>query len=329
VERAFFTGKYTIREVDSFPELQANNFSGFCYAWRRENGITIVLPVDSDNAPHGNCYLMDDRDFAFLFQPSASTAASDDFMSPPPLRSDSPDLLNMWYEHSLSNPPPATASPDARRESDGSLNLAAISNDEKLLTPVWLPDEMFFDMEGNPPSDAVHAFAPHPPIATNQPAPPANGRLGDGKTFSTHIPQEYAAEDPENPESRMARLEQRMRSKFDLLLQAMDENINPKLEEEMTRLLALGSSFDRKQKFMFTEFGLALRRKQKFTLALNSHLRALELAPNDEHILFNVARAEYELRNLDKARYYLDKALSIAPNFTVAKNFQSFLLGHA
>ena len=118
-----------------------------------------------------------------------------------------------------------------------------------------------------------------------------------------------------------------MRVKFAALLQAIDENTNPQQDEEMARLLTLGSNFGWRQKFMFTEFGLALRRKQKFTLALDSHLRALELAPNDEHILFNVARAEYELRNTDKAQHYLDKALSVAPDFTIAKNFKSFLSG--
>jgi hypothetical protein len=310
VEKASFTGTYSIKEIDGVPELQTNNFSGICYAWRQENGITIVLPVGRDNLPHGNCYLVDDRDFAFLFQPYDATAPASDDSIRPPLRAGAPDLLGMWYEQSLASPSSVPAPQTDRRESGGSQSFAAVSNDETLFAPAWHPDELFHEPEDSTPPSAV-------------PAP------GADQDASAPAAQMYVEEEPEDPESRSARLEQRMRVKFAVLLQATDENAELHQDEEIARLLTLGSSFSWRQKFMFTEFGLALRRKQKFALALDSHLRALELAPNDEHILFNVARAEYELRNTDRARHYLDKALSVAPDFAVAKNFKNFLNGRA
>jgi len=323
VEKASFTGTYNIKEIGYFPELQTSGFNGICYAWRQENGITIVFPVGSDNIPHGNCYLVDDRDLAFLFQPYEATApASGGSISSPPLRSDAPDLIDMWYKQSLVDSPSAPASPASRRESVGSQNFSAIHNDETLFTPAWHPDDLLHE-----PKDSVPPSAP--------PASVAPGAVAGAKAPSPQMniaPAAQVASVPvveEDPESRSAKLEQRMRAKFSVLLQAMDNNADLQQDEEIARLLTLGSSFGWKQKFMFTEFGLALRRKQKFALALDSHLRALELAPNDEHILFNVARAEYEQQNMDKARHYLDKALSVAPDFAVAQNFKSFLNGRA
>jgi tetratricopeptide (TPR) repeat protein len=308
VEKASFTGTYRIKEADCFPELHADEFSGLCYAWRQENGISIVLPLSRGNTPHGSCYLVDDNEFIFLFSPLDSATAPDNLVPRYPLCSNAPDLIGMWYEQSLASPASS-----------------ALSGDEAHLTPAWHPDNIFLDPKDKAASGAVHASEPH----TAQPLPPASRSTMAKETASASAATAHAKEEREDPESRSARLEQRMRGKFEALLQAMDEAVDTQLEEEMARLLTLGSSFDWRQKFMFTEFGLALRRKQKFTLALSSHLRALELAPNDERILFNVARAEYELRNPDKARYYLDKALSVAPDFTVARNFQSFLLGRA
>lgn len=131
----------------------------------------------------------------------------------------------------------------------------------------------------------------------------------------------------EESEARSAKLEQVMRAKFDALMERLDAAPDPALDEEISRLLALGAGFSWKQKFMFTEFGLALRRKRKPALALSSHMRALALAPQDEHVLFNVARTEYELGRIDEAEHYLDKALSVAPDFAVARNFKAFLAG--
>ena len=308
MEKASFVGTYSVKENSGLPELWAKNFSSCCYAWRQENGNAIVLPLNRDGSPHSNCYLVNDEDFASFFQPHDATMASDGlasiaapntFVPKPPLRSDAPDLISMWHEQSLSSPAPVA--PQALQENDDSPNsvtVSSLSHGEALFTPVWHPDD------DEPPKTSETPSAPEVQMLTE--------------------------EAQEDPESRSVRLEQHMRAKFEALLQTMDDqNPDPKLDEEMARLLILGTDFSWKQKFMFTEFGLALRRKSKLTLALASHLRALKLAPNDEHILFNVARAEYELRNPEKARYYLEKALLVAPDFIVAKNFQSFLLGRA
>ena len=130
-------------------------------------------------------------------------------------------------------------------------------------------------------------------------------------------------------EARAARLEQRMREEFALLLEKLDKGGTPEIENELSRLVLRGEGFSWKQKFMFTEFGCTLRRKRLPKAALASHMRALSFAPTDEHILFNVARSEYELGNTDAARMYLARALESAPAFGAARRFLAFLDGHS
>ena len=126
-------------------------------------------------------------------------------------------------------------------------------------------------------------------------------------------------------EERIKRLEASMRSEFETLVAQLDESAHPAVENEISRLIQRGTGFTWKQKYMFTEFGLTLRRKQKHTLALACHMRALSFSPHDEHVLFNVARAEYELGNIEEAKNNLRHALKSAPGFTAAKNFLTFL----
>lgn len=126
-------------------------------------------------------------------------------------------------------------------------------------------------------------------------------------------------------EERAARLERSMRNEFSSLMTLLEKGSTPELERAFSRLLQRGTGFSSQQKFMFSEFGLALRRKHRHKLAMACHLRALELAPFDEYVLFNVARSKFELRDVESARNYLARALAIAPDFATARKFLSFL----
>lgn len=76
---------------------------------------------------------------------------------------------------------------------------------------------------------------------------------------------------------------------------------------------------------LFSEFGLNLRRLGITSLALFAHRRALALSPEDERVHFNLARVYHDLKKYDIAREHLEKALEIAPGFTTARQFLSFL----
>jgi tetratricopeptide (TPR) repeat protein len=128
----------------------------------------------------------------------------------------------------------------------------------------------------------------------------------------------------ENRQQQYAEL--KLREKLSALISAIQENTaDPDLDAAIANLIAQDMPSGSEYKFLFTEFGMALRRKKKVKLALLCHMRALNFAPNDENVLFNVARTEYELGRIDKAEERLNKALLVNPSFSAAANFLSFL----
>ncbi|MDL2317337.1 tetratricopeptide repeat protein [Desulfovibrio sp. OttesenSCG-928-A18] len=161
--------------------------------------------------------------------------------------------------------------------------------------------------------------------AAQSAAAPYPGAQGAAATPQSALTDDEAEE--ARREEQAARLESSMRDAFARILEQMDQGRPVELEQEISRLIMRGSGFTWKQKFMFTEFGLALRRKRLPKLALACHMRALGFAPRDEHILFNVARTEYELGNVDAAKEYLRRALEATPDFSIASNFLNFLNG--
>ena len=76
---------------------------------------------------------------------------------------------------------------------------------------------------------------------------------------------------------------------------------------------------------LFSEFGLGLRRLGFTPLALAAHRKALKFAPEDERILFNIARSYHDLGLVIEARDYLEQSLAVAPGFTAARQFLTFL----
>jgi len=75
--------------------------------------------------------------------------------------------------------------------------------------------------------------------------------------------------------------------------------------------------------------GLALaavrqRKERNYPLAINFYSRALEVR-EDDHLLFNLARTYYEMKNIDAAKTCLEKALELNPELTVARQFLDFI----
>lgn len=111
----------------------------------------------------------------------------------------------------------------------------------------------------------------------------------------------------------------------DFFKRLLDEAEHP-LEEHISRLIAIPAQENNTTyQAVLTELGLVLRQKKQYTLAKQCHLRALELTPLDERILFNIARTEYEAGNIKAAQEYLSRCLALAPDFNVAKNFLAFI----
>lgn len=70
-------------------------------------------------------------------------------------------------------------------------------------------------------------------------------------------------------------------------------------------------------KFMFADFGVALRKNDLLELALACCKRVLDLSPDDDHAHFNIARVFLEMNHLDDAEQHILSAQSLNPGETV------------
>ncbi len=123
----------------------------------------------------------------------------------------------------------------------------------------------------------------------------------------------------------LAIAEETARDDFDSGIKALELGDRKRAMFAFERPLQMDVPWRPAHKHMFSEFGSILRKKRIYALALRHHTKALELAPNDENIWFNLARAHYSLGNLDKALEYLQRILKANPNMREGRLFMEYL----
>ncbi len=161
--------------------------------------------------------------------------------------------------------------------------------------------------------------------AVPRPATVADSPWLDGFFNDEEAPVRRPSSGSEEERENMAReREADMRDTFASLVTRIREG-DDAAPDELDRLIERPGPYTWQQKYMFTEFGLTLRKLHHPARALACHRRALSLAPKDEHVLFNVARSEYEMGNASAAKSYLHESLAAAPNFEAARTFLEFL----
>jgi len=79
------------------------------------------------------------------------------------------------------------------------------------------------------------------------------------------------------------------------------------------------------QKLAINAFGIHLRKSKDFDTAAAFYRKALELAPDDERLLFNLARVLFEKGDLPGSRVALEQALAGDPEFVEAQKFLRYV----
>ncbi len=69
----------------------------------------------------------------------------------------------------------------------------------------------------------------------------------------------------------------------------------------------------------YNQMGIALRKQGKFDAAIQNYLKAVKLAPRDENLLYNLSRAYFEAKDLDRAQRTIQSALKLNPEFHEAQ----------
>jgi tetratricopeptide (TPR) repeat protein len=88
----------------------------------------------------------------------------------------------------------------------------------------------------------------------------------------------------------------------------------------------LEAAFQEEHKHLFNEFGINLRKNKMIDQAITYYSRAEELAVQDEHLFYNMARAYLEKKDMDNALRYLLKSLEMNPRLEVSIKFLMWLL---
>ncbi len=62
-----------------------------------------------------------------------------------------------------------------------------------------------------------------------------------------------------------------------------------------------------------------------YTQAMRYYSRAYKLSKTDEHLMYNMARTLYEKQNFKSALIFLNKALALNEDFSVAKDLKTII----
>jgi len=89
--------------------------------------------------------------------------------------------------------------------------------------------------------------------------------------------------------------------------------------------VVLPDAADDVQKASINAFGIHLRKRRDFETAILFYRKALEMAPTDTRLLFNLARALFEKGDAAACRASLEQALALAPDFVEAQKFLRYL----
>lgn len=95
-----------------------------------------------------------------------------------------------------------------------------------------------------------------------------------------------------------------------------------KAKEHFDAMSENAELFDDKNKHIFNELGIELRKNDLFDAAVVNYLKALKIDPEDEAVYFNIARAYNECGKKEKALQSVKKALELKPDFKEAVALQ-------
>jgi len=119
--------------------------------------------------------------------------------------------------------------------------------------------------------------------------------------------------------------EENLRANFGIGNVYLQMGEKEKAKEIFVKISTIEAIFEEQNKHFFNECGIQLRKQELYDEAANYYQRALSLSPNDENLLFNLARALFEKGDFENAREQIQKALAINPHFKEGRVLLSYI----
>jgi len=119
--------------------------------------------------------------------------------------------------------------------------------------------------------------------------------------------------------------EENLRANFGIGNLYLSMGEKEKAKEVFVNLSKIDAIFEEKNKHLFNECAIKLRKQDLYDESIKYYVKAIDLSPRDENLYFNVARAYFEKEDVKKADEYIQQALSINPNFDEVKKLLGFV----
>lgn len=98
-----------------------------------------------------------------------------------------------------------------------------------------------------------------------------------------------------------------------------------KAREVFVRLSGIEAVFEEKNKHLFNEFGIALRKMGMYDEAIGHYQKALSFVADDENLYYNLGRACHQKGDRAAAVQWLRRALAINPDFAEGRAYLAHL----
>ena len=132
---------------------------------------------------------------------------------------------------------------------------------------------------------------------------------------------ERFAEEQKTPEN----VSKNLKASFEEALVALENGDRRNALKVLTKLAESKEGIVPEHKHVFADFGSNLRKQKLPAAALQHQLRVVELSPDDDHALFNVARVYYDMGDFGNTIRYLNRAISLNKNLRPAKLFLEYV----
>ncbi len=119
--------------------------------------------------------------------------------------------------------------------------------------------------------------------------------------------------------------EDNVRATFGIGICYIERGEKEKADQVFRKLVGMEAAFECEHKHLFNEFGIALRRGEMYEQAIAYYERAVALAPDDENLHFNIARAAYQKGDVRMVYRHVSLCLELNPGHEKALQVKAHL----